>query len=137
MFSIKIRLNSTNFWLISTNFQLKDEFDVNKKIENGQNSQNLSSFQIDFDFFNHLRFEFGLFLISFYRSQFNQFRHDDSDSDDDFGSILWFQSNSSQNLGLTWFNRLSLVSRSPFYLFAGCWSEDCQFESEIRQFAQW
>ena len=97
---------------------------VDKKIENDEFTQNSKkktlSFLMDFVVFDHISNFFDqihpildrFWMVQLNPDQFNWFHCDDADYDYKFRSKnpieSPFQSNLSQNLNLSWFNRLSL-----------------------------
>ena len=93
-FAIEICVNLSNFWLIWTNFPLKDDFNVQngpkfKIYWNGPKSQNLLTYLIDFDFFKYFWLNSTKFLpIS--KSSI-EFRHIWSILSRQYGLQQWIQ----------------------------------------------
>ena len=71
--------------------------------------------QFIFFFYKHFQSNFliKIKIVHVFHSCWNQFCRNHSDSEDKFGSKKlikrWFKSDLSQNLALSWFNRLSLI----------------------------
>ena len=128
--TIQIRLKDKDwvddhdFDLISISFQLKlidfDLFSIKRSIYQLKNQKYQFKDQNCQFIFKKVNL-FWLFLIIFYLflSHWNQFGHDESVSDDEFGSKKlikkWWDHDIKRNLALDWLHRRSLVSTSGQY----------------------
>ena len=113
-------MDLNQFWIKFISFWVKSDWNVNWKIENGQNWLKkliLLIFFIDATRFWTFLIKFEHFWVSW--NPFNQFCCDNVDSSYSFVSFfdkIWFDYNIFQNIKLSWFNCPSLVLCNMFFI---------------------